>query len=215
MAASDDRIAGEIVGEIVSSVVPGGGPVARRLWDGVAAEWRRNSSTALRSAERASGLSREDLAEWIAAVPRAVPLYLKILWAAGTNGHDKTLAAMGAVLGHAARATRRGGTDGFDDAELALRAMAELTDRHFRVLATIANNEVLKSADGQENFAQYRPGYVATQTGLREEVAHQCLINLAGAGLAVQLPLFGGGTGYPITDLGRAIVEAAGEVSSD
>src|SRR5579875_1652871 len=120
-----------MTGEVVSSLIPGIGPMVKRLGDEIAAEWRRNASKALKAAEHASGLSRPDFEEWVRAEPRAIPLYLKVLWAAGTNGHDKTLKAMGAALGAAARATARADTAAFEDAELSLRAMSELTPRHF------------------------------------------------------------------------------------
>jgi predicted transcriptional regulator len=138
---------------------------------------------------------------------------LKILWAAGTNGHDQTLSGMGAVLGRAARATQRDDAEAFADAELALRAMADLTERHFRVLAVIAKSEVLGTARS-ENYSQFTPKHVAAQTGMGEEIAHQCLLNLAAAGLTVQQQVMGG-TAYPITELGRAVLDAASEVGDD
>lgn len=89
--------------------------MGKRLARSVTAEWRRNTSNALRAAEAASGRSREDFAEWIKEDVRAIPLYLKVLWAAGMNGHDQTLRAMGAVLGSVAQATARGNNEAFED----------------------------------------------------------------------------------------------------
>ncbi len=83
---------------------PVGSSVGKRMYRAVAAEWQRNRSTALRAAEAATGLTREQIEEWAEAEPRAIPLYLKVLWAAGMNGHDDTLRAMGTVLGASARA---------------------------------------------------------------------------------------------------------------
>jgi hypothetical protein len=205
-----EALAQEIAGEVVGSLVPGAGPLAQRLGGLVRAEWRRNSSTALRAAENASGLSREDFAEWIESEPRAIPLYLKILWAAGTNGHDQTLKAMGAVLGVAAQATHRGDDDGFEDAELALRAMGDLTPRHFRVLGVIAKSHLLTEV-GTQTHAEFTPAYVAHRSGLHEDIAHQCLLNLTAAGLTTTVPGPGpGGRGaYPLTELGHAVVNAA------
>jgi hypothetical protein len=198
----------DIASEIIGSLLPGVGPVALRVANLVTAEWRRNSSTALKAAEDASGLSREDFLDWIRTEPRAVPLYLKLLWAAGTNGHDQTLKAMGAALGEAARATARNDNDGFEDAELALRAMAELTPRHFRSLAALADSQVVVGADGLENYTQFVPSVVVDGTGLRLDVANQCLLNLAGAGLVTSVSVWDG-TAYPVTELGRAVIRAA------
>jgi hypothetical protein len=178
----------------------------------VSAEWRRNSSNALRAAEAASGLSREDFAEWIKQDVRAIPIYLKVLWAAGMNGHDQTLRAMGAVLGSAAQATARGDDEAFEEAELALRAMSDLTPRHFRVLHVLDTAEVVTSEGRGLNYVSFMPNMVARAAGMREEVAHQCLINLAGAGLATTASVYDG-MAYPITDLGRAVIMAATAVA--
>jgi hypothetical protein len=75
----------------------------------------------------ASRLSRENFAKWIDRDPRAVPLYLTVLWAAGMNGHVETFRAMGAVLGQAAEASARQHDDTTGRAEMALRAMSDLT----------------------------------------------------------------------------------------
>jgi hypothetical protein len=108
------------------------------------------------------------------------------------------------------RATIR---EGFADAELALRAMGDLTERHFRVLAVIAKSEVV-GAKGSENYRQFTAEYVATMTGMSEETAHQCLLNLAAAGLSVQRAVMGQ-PAYPITELGRAVVDAAVQVTGN
>jgi hypothetical protein len=202
-----DGLLPEVSGDILSSLLPGLGPVAGRLGALVRAEWLRNCSKALRAAEIGSGLTREDFAEWVEQEPRAIPLYLKVLWAAGLNGHDKTLKAMGVVLGQAAKATARDDEDRFEDAELALRAMADLTPRHFLVLAELAKSETVVDDNGGEYFGQFAPEYIVEHSGQRTEVVEQCLLNLAAAGLSTSRSVYGG-VAYPITDLGRAVVKA-------
>lgn len=127
-----DELVEDLAGDAVAALIPMGNILGKPLARSVTAEWRRNTSRALRVAEASSGLSREDFAEWIKADVRGIPLYLKVLWAAGMNGHDQTLRAMGAVFGSAAKATARGDDEAFEEAELALRAMSDLTPRHFK-----------------------------------------------------------------------------------
>ena len=189
-------------------VIPFGNSLGQRLMRPLRQEWARNTSLSIRAAEQSSGLTREDLAEWVEREPRAVPLYMKILWAAGMNGHDATLRAMGAVLGHAAKASQAEDDDALEDAELALHAMADLGPRHFKVLSALGEGSVVITEDGQENFLQFVPPYVAEKMGLRQPVVHQCLINLAGAGLADTISVLGH-MAYPITDLGRAVLHAS------
>jgi hypothetical protein len=207
-----DELVEDIAGDAVAALIPMGGTLGKRLARSLTSEWRRNTSNALGAAVEASGLSREDFAEWIAEDGRAVPLYLRVLWAAGMNGHDQTLRAMGAVLGSAAHATARGDDDAFEEAELALRAMSDLTPRHFRVLRVLSEGRVVKAEGAEPNYGQFAPDHVASEAGMRSEVAHQCLLNLAGAGLATTLNLING-IAYPITDLGRAVIMAATAVA--
>jgi hypothetical protein len=189
-------------------VIPFGNSLGQMLMRPLRREWARNTSLAIKAAERSSGLSREDLAEWVDTDPRAVPLYMKVLWAAGMNGHDATLRAMGAVLGQAAMASKAQDDESFEDAELALHAMADLGPRHFTVLSALGEGVVVLTEDGQEVFLQFVPTYIAEKTGLRQSVVAQCLVNLAGAGLADTLSVLEH-MAYPITDLGRAVLEAS------
>jgi hypothetical protein len=181
----------------------------------VRAEWARNRSMALRAALNDTGLTREVMDDWMQRDPRAFPFYLQVLWCAAMNGHDKTLRAMAAVLGVAAHASATEEVDAFDDAELALRAMADLTPRHFRVLAALVQGEVAVSPDGgHENYGQFSPRTIAERAGLDEPVTVQCLVNLTGAGLATQASAYGGMV-YPVTELGRAVARAAERVADE
>jgi hypothetical protein len=208
MPTEDDPLVDDLAADALSTLIPFGGTIGKRLMRPLRAEWGRNLSEALRAAEQVSGLKREDLAEWIESDPRSVPLYLQVLWAAGMNGHDKTLRAMGAVFGHAAKAAARHDEDAFEDAQLALQAMRDLGARHFTVLGVLNDGQVVVDDAGRTNLGQFVPAYVADKTGLRTSVTHQCLVNLAGAGLADTVSAFGS-LAYPITQLGRAVVQAA------
>lgn len=207
MARHDDHLADDLAGEALGALVPLAGPLGSRAMQAARAEWARLTSDALRAAERQSNLSREDLAEWVQRDPRAVPLYLKVLWAAGTNGHDETLRAMGTVLGEAARATAAGEEAGWDRADLALRALGDLGPMHFRVLAVL-DRSVRVATEAGDNLTQFTPGYVAEQTGLSLDVTSQCLMNLANCGLT-QLTSAYGDNAFPLTYLGRAVLRAA------
>lgn len=206
--ANGDRVTDELAGAAVGALIPlVGDTLGKRLMRRLRAEWHTNASTALAAAEKVSGMSREDLAETLENDPRAVPLYMRILWVAAMNGHDDTLSAMGVAFGEAASASARGADDAFEDAELALRAMSELGPRHFRVLFTLSQSVVIVNDGDTHNYSQFMPDYVAERTGLRVQVTHQCLLNLAAAGLAYSVSVFDG-TAYPITDLGQEVARA-------
>lgn len=84
------------------ALVPGAGPVLRRGLRAVSQEWSRNHSMALEAAEDASGLTREQLADLLAEDAAFVPLSVRLLYAAGINGYEPTLRAVGAIFGQAA-----------------------------------------------------------------------------------------------------------------
>lgn len=208
MPRNDEHVADSLAGDALSLVIPFGNSLGHGLMRPLREEWLRNTSMALKAACRSSGLSREDLGEWIGRDSRAVPLYMRVLWAAGMNGHDATLRAMGSVLGQAAQASANADEDALEDAELVLHAMADLGPRHFKVLSVLGDSEIVRTTDGQENFIQFVPPYVAEKSGLRVSVVHQCLVNLAGAGLTETISVLEN-MAYPMTELGRAVLEAS------
>lgn len=213
MPRGEKDFADEVAGDALAALVPVvGGAIGSRAVRAVREEWRRNASRALRAAEAASGMTRESLAEFIEREPRAIPLYIQVLWAAGSNGHDETLRAMGAVFGRAASASAEQDDDGLEDAELALRAMSALGPRHFRVLRALSDVPLPPEEDEHGNHGASMSDGVAASTGIREEIVDQVLLNLAGAGLARPLSVWGG-VAYPISDLGRAVVRAVQEVA--
>ena len=120
---------------------------------------------------------------------------------------------MGAVFGHAAKAAAREDIDAFEDAQLALQAMGSLGPRHFRVLDLVNESVLIQTEGGSDNLGQFVPAYVAERAAIRQSVAHQVLVNLAAAGLVDTVSAYGT-MAYPITDLGRAVVQAGRAIAS-
>lgn len=204
--------------EIAGALVPGLGPVVSWMSPGIRQEWQRLASRALKAAEAISGHPREDLAEIFEQDPTLMPLYMRVLWAAGMNGHDETLRAMGAVLGEAVRASDGGESESVADADQALMAMSALTPRHFRALRFMYENPKRHGVTG-EPLEKEDSGWIAEQfagaAGLTEERAEWCLSGLAGAGLVRTSAAFGGAIIYKLTDLGEAVVRASDSLSAD
>ncbi|PUB27651.1 hypothetical protein C8K30_10498 [Promicromonospora sp. AC04] len=134
-----------------------------------------------------------------------MPLYMRVLWAAGMNGHDETLRAMGAVLGEAARASASGESDSVHDADQALMAMSTLTPRHFRVLRYVCTHP-MRGARGKSGWIAK---HVADALGLTEDRAAWCLSDLLGTGLIGSRNGAFGDPFYWATELGEAVVQAS------
>jgi hypothetical protein len=226
--APRDRLAAELVSAGGDALAPGLGVLGGRLARLVQDEWAKNTSRALREAERISGLSREDLEELLISHPEAVPLLQQVLYAAGTNGHDRTLRAMGAGLGLAAQAAGRRDDHALADIEGSLRAIREFDYRHFAVLDHLAPLQVELDEIGIPDYEPFSTSSVSAATGLSESSAMSCCLALAGAGLLREAPAkttrlragsdvpdvydHGGGWSYLVTDLGSAIWKAAQHV---
>lgn len=202
----------EVASEVAGALLPGAGPIVSWMSSGVRQEWQRLTSRALKAAELTSGRRREDLEEIFEQSPTLTPLYMRVLWAAGMNGHDKTLRAMGAVLGGAVRASDAGESESVEDVDQALMAMSGLTPRHFRALRFLCSNPKKHStgrvlAKGSSGWGAEK---VAEAMGLTKERAAWCLSDLAGTGL---VGTANGGVGaipfYWATDLGEAVVQAS------
>jgi hypothetical protein len=210
--SSDDSLADSLAADALGLVLPFGNTIGQRGAAAIRQEWSRLTSRALKAAERSSGITREELAEWIERDPRALPLYMKVLWSAGMNGYEQTLRAMGAVLGEAAKATVAGEDEAMERAELALQAMANLGPMHFKVLAALSKSVVVVGEHGGENLRQFTPDFVSEVAGMSESLAAQCSLNLANSGLT-ELTSVLGGNAFPLTDLGRAVLRAAEQIS--
>lgn len=175
-------------------------------------EFARNFSTALKAAVQVSGRSREDLQDLFENDPTFAPLYLRVLWAAGMNGHDETLRAMGATLGEAVRAADD--RDSIDDADQALLAMGTLGPRHFKVLRTLIDfPRLLQKSDIRRGDGDVARD-VAHYSGLAEDRAIWCLEGLVGAGLVASRGSFLGAVNYTVTRLGAAVVHASDVVAA-
>jgi hypothetical protein len=197
---SDDDEDGPLQGiaeDGLGQLVPFGGVVAKWVGPNVRAEWRRLRSTALRAAEEASGLSREDLAEQIAQDPRLVPLLTRLLYAAGQNGHDPTLRAMGAALGDAVR-----DRDRVDECDVILTALADLNAAHVLVLRRLAEEPPQPSSDGPGSWG---PQSLLDNVTLPASIVPLCSAALISRGLVVS-PSGGYGTSFHVTDLGRTVL---------
>lgn len=141
-AMTDDSPSGDDVAEVAADVlavllvgvpIPGMGVLTRRISRAVIDERRRRTSVALATAERLSGRTREELAQEIADDPALHPLLTRLLFAAGTNGHDRTLRAMGGALGEAVRERGR-----IDECDLLLQSLDGMTEDHVRLLNLIS-----------------------------------------------------------------------------
>lgn len=198
--------------EIASSVMPGTGWLTERLLDRVAREHAQRASEALRVAETASGMSREELADLLDRQPELVPLYLQVLYAAGMNGHEQVLRAMGAAMGLAAAAARSGDRDLFDDIELVLRTMKDFTPRQFQVLQAVATGTGRKGDDGKDDLLPTSARGIGPNLGISAERVEACLIALSGLGMVTVVQTWDGNS-YPITPLGQAVLDAADAVA--
>lgn len=122
---SDPPLSLDMLASGAGAPAPGTGPLARRATVAIRKEWSRNHSTALKAAEDASGLTREQLAERLDENPEHVPLSVRLLYAAGMNGYEPTLKAMGAVFGLAVDDPSR-----MDECTVILSSLTDLSAAH-------------------------------------------------------------------------------------
>lgn len=200
------NLAAEVVSEVVGAILPGTGALTKRATEAVQREWRRNHSVALRAAERVSGMSREELDDTLLSSRTALPLYTYVLWAAGQNGHDQTLRAMGAVLGTAAQSVRNDNLDSLADAEDTLRAMSSFTTRHFEVLHYLLRAQ--QEPNGPDNGTRFSLAAVAAGTGIAEDAVLRISLRLESAGVTREIRGVLMGPIWRPTDLGHAVYEA-------
>ncbi len=224
MAGQDDDLGPELVASTAGllPLVGASAPLIKRLARAVRDEHRRRQSVALNLAEEyAGGLSREELTEQIAAHPHLQPLLVRLLHAAGMNGHDRTLRALGGALGTAVADRTR-----IDECELILTALADLTETHVVVLQQID--------DGASN--EWTTALVADVLRLSEKVTGLAVATLLSRGLIEQRAIphppnvtpkydYGGRPPLPpqpqrtvlalyITDTGRAVLELLAALAS-
>ena len=160
----------------------------------VVGEHGRRVSKALAAAESLTGLSREELADWVTATPESVPLLVRILQAAGNNGNDRTLEMLGEALGRAHQHPRQRARE-----ELIALAIDGLTQEHLDVLSAcgadaLPTTEVVKLLDG-------RVSATVVPMALSQMVPRGLFISPYGR--------YGGGEYWELSELGVAVRDAA------
>ena len=218
----DDDLLPELAGAAVDSL-PGGallGVLLDRATRAVQSEWRRNLSVSIRIATTHAGMDRADLDELLEREPRLVPLFVRVLYAAGMNGCDKTLKLLGGFLGEALADTSQ-----IDDVSLMLSAVENMTEHHVKVLEIVegplGDHAGIPSSQG----SHWTTGVLTQVSGMRAElvlVAMQGLVNAGfvsdggiDGGTAAFDDLSTGGTILEITELGRTVLEVLRAVTTD
>lgn len=200
--------------EAAIGAIPGVGPLvapfAGPLVQALTAERARRRSVAIKAAEHASGMSREDLEELLATDPRLVSLTITLLYAAGMNGHDETLQRLGTVLGFAAAQPQFA-----EEAADCLEALKGLRDGHLWVLA-FAESRAEEAPPGANeatpapNDGRWSSKEAAEATGIEPELVSGYIAGLVAAGLVTNARILtypgGSPVDYTITGLGRRLV---------
>jgi hypothetical protein len=200
----DERQAGsvsvDLAGELAGAAVPGLGTITKVLATGLLREWGRNRSVALRAAEHASRMTREEIGEAITQDPRLVPLATRLLHAAGMNGHDRVLTAMGVVFGAAIRQR-----ESLDECELILSSLADLTDIHAELLL-LAGRRVPRPEGASEGLG-WSLEDLQRDSGLPERLTALGVSGLTARGLLRMRSDFFGGLFYSSSELGAVLLE--------
>lgn len=201
---ADDELLPDLASAAVESL-PGGafiGVLVERGARALQVEWRRNLSTAIRVATDQAGLSREDLSELIEREPRLVPLFVRVLYAAGMNGHDKTLKLLGGFLGQALADTTQ-----IDDVSLMLSAVENMAEHHIKVLeiveTPISSHPEIEDTRG----THWTTGLLVAVSGMRRELTLVAAQGLMNAGFVSDQGLDGGSVTYGDLETGGTIIE--------
>lgn len=206
MPKRDESLPHDLV-ESVVSMLPVVGPVlgvaanrlSRAVWD----EHQRRASIALQAALRISGLSQEDFADCLIQNPQLLSLQERLLWAAGINGHDETLKAMGRGFGDAVREPERA-----IEVEIILAALTDFGPYHRAILQTLGT-----PSPDREDGVWFLPD-VIRRIDVPDSVAPLCVSALTAAGLVgIQAGL--GGVSYHITELGGLVLSVLREIEEE
>jgi hypothetical protein len=182
-------------------------PFGKRLSRSIREEWARNTSKALRAAERASGMSREELADRISENPRLIPLATRVLFTAGMTGQDSILRALGTALGDAVREP-----DNIDEAELLLIGMADLRTHHVVVLE-ILSEDPPQRADS-DSFVHWHRELIVEKSSYSRDIVNICVTGLVNSGLIRTLDDTYGAS-YEISELGRIALRVVNEFDEE
>lgn len=186
--------------ELASSLLPGSGPVIERLATKVEEELTRSQSRALAVAEQVSGLSREELAERIAADPRLIPLLTRLAYTAGMTGRDELLQTLGAAFGHAAAAP-----ESIDACEAVLIGAASLQPHDVMVLRAVRGRPVLSGAEAADAFTTK---VLSGLVGLSLDTVDASLARLNAAGFVAAFHgVYGGGSKYTVNEVGGILCD--------
>jgi hypothetical protein len=203
MERRDEHLADEVAAagaEMIPVVGSIAGVFTKRTFAKMREERERRVSVALSAAERIAGMSREELGDAIEEDPDLVPLVTRILFAAGMNGYNRALSAMGRALGDAVRDRERLG-----EAELILTALVDLGEAHIRVLQTVAS-----PADEPTWGVMKSTPHIMELSGLSRRVVGLCLASLISRGLVT---LVAGQ--HSVSELGRTLLEVLAELETD
>jgi hypothetical protein len=208
MPDANDRLPDDLSAGAVE-LIPGLGPIlapfAKRAFRSMREEWARNGSKAIRAAERASGLSREELADRISEDSRLIPLAIRVLYAAGMTGQESILRALGTTLGDAVR-----DPENIDEAELFLIGMSDLRRYHI-VILEIMNRPRPNDPD---SLLHWGSEPLADLSGYSRDLVNICIAGLVRSGLIRQVD-DAYGVSYEISDLGRTALEVLDELDEE
>jgi hypothetical protein len=219
---TDDDLLPELAAAAVESL-PGGaflGVLFDRATRAVQVEWRRNLSTAISIATDVAGLSREDLDELLELEPQLVPLFVRVLYAAGMNGHDKTLKLLGGFLGQALADTSH-----IDDVSLMLSAVENMTEHHIKVLEIVESPVGAHKIAAETSGTHWTTGLLVQVSGMRRELTLVAAQGLMNAGFVSDEGIDGGGATFgdletggtilQITELGQTVLDVLRAVAND
>lgn len=201
----DDLSAG--AAELIPVLGPILAPFAKRAFRSMREEWARNGSKAIRAAERASGMSREELADRISEDSRLIPLAIRVLYAAGMTGQEAILRALGTTLGDAIR-----DPENIDEAELLLIGMSDLRRYHIVVLEIMTENR--PHPNDPDSFLYWGSEPLADLSGYSRDLVNICIAGLVRSGLIRQVD-DAYGVSYEISDLGRTALEVLDELDEE
>lgn len=174
-------------------------PLARGLSRSIREETKRNTSKALRAAERISGMNREELSDRISENPRLVPLVTRVLYTAGMTGQDTILKALGTALGEAVRNSEK-----IDEAELLLVGMADLREYHIDILKNMTERR--PHPKEPETFIYWTSQSLTEKTNYDRDIVNICLAGLVRSGL-IRTVDDAYGMAYEISTLGLIALE--------
>jgi hypothetical protein len=201
-----DELAASVV-ELIPFVGPSLAVFAKRGSRKIREEWMRNTSKALRTAERVSGLSREELTDRISEDPRLIPLVIRVLYTAGMTGQDSILRALGTAFGDAVRDPEK-----IDEAELLLIGMGNLRGRHIHILEIMTEN--LPHPSLPDIYVYWTSENLASKSGYSRDLVNICASGLLQSGLIHQVG-DAYGVCYEISDLGRTALQVLDQLDKE